>query len=150
MNTHKIIAEQCRLYGVSMPEIDYSQTQFFVTISSSGASVIYLREPSVLIGRIIGNSMKLGTVLHVRNGWTKTLTWENWKKTWAKLFEQKATDRKPEPNKVRPYKSEIFDTMKQPRSHKKPQKRGFERTFTANRALDLLSAGTTDIKVVYT
>lgn len=122
-----------------MPEIDYSETRFFVTISSGGAQVMYLREPSRLLGRVVGGAMKRGTVLYVHNGWVKALTWENWQKTWYNLFAPKKPNKNPEPNKIRPFKSEIFNIMRQPRCPKKPRKYGFERTFTANQSMNLLT-----------
>lgn len=139
MKPSQIIDNYCRLYGVTMPEIDYSETRFFVTISSGGAQVIYLREPSRLLGRVVGEAMKRGTVLYVHNGWVKALTWENWQKTWDNLFAPKKPNKNPEPNTIRPFKSEIFETMQQPRRPKKPRKYGFERTFTANQSMNLLT-----------
>lgn len=147
MKPYKIIDNYCRLYGVTMPEIDYTETQFFATISPAGAQVMYLRKPSKLLGRVVGEAMKRGTVLYVHNGWVKVLTWENWKKTWNKLFAPKERNNRPEPKTARPYKSEIFETMQQPRRPKKPQKHGFERTFTANNNMNLLSGNFPGIHV---
>ena len=138
MKPYKIIDNYCRLYGVTAPEIDYSETQFFVTISPAGAQVMCLRKPSGLLGRSVCEAMKRGTVLYVHNGWVKPLLWENWSQTWQRLFTPKKRNNHPEPNTVRPYKSEIFETMKQPRRNKKPRKHGFERTFTANQSMNLL------------
>lgn len=147
MKPYKIIDNYCQLYGVTMPEIDYCETRFFVTISSGGAQVMYLREPSRLLGRVVGEAMKRGTVLYVHNGWVKVLTWENWQKTWDNLFAPKKPNKNPEPNTIRPFKSEIFETMKQPRAHKKPRKHGFERTYKANHAMTLLSGSAHGIHV---
>lgn len=133
MKTQKILDNYCRLYGVTMPEIDPTQTHYFVTFSADGARVLHIHKPSELLGRIVCGAMKRGTVLYVHNGWVKPLTWETWKQTWVKLFAPKPhKNNAPEPNTSRPYKSEIFETMKQKRAHKKPQKRGFERGFIAN------------------
>lgn len=138
MKPHKIIDNYCRLNGVTMPEIDYSQTRYFVTISPGGAGVLYLHKASKLLGQVVGGAMKRGTVLYVNNGRVTLLTWENWKKMWKKLFAPKVPDRSPAPNNVRPYQSETFEIMKQTRPFKKPRKRGFERTDTANRSMNLL------------
>lgn len=150
MKVQKIIDNYCRLYGATMPEIDYSQTQYFVTFSPDGAGVLYLHKPSALLGRIIGEAMKRGTVLYVHNGWVKPLTWETWKETWAKLFAPKPRkNTAPEPNTSRPYRSEIFETMKQKRAPKKPQRHGFECTFNANTSMNLLTPATFHIRVEY-
>ena len=147
MKPHKIIDNYCRLYGVTMPEIDYSQTQYFVTFSPDGAGVLYLHKASKLLGRVVGQAMKRGTVLYVHNGWVTPLTWENWEKTWARLFVPKRRNNTPEPNRVRPYQSEIFEAMKQSRPHKKPRKHGFERTFSANRSMNLLTSPLSEVRV---
>lgn len=147
MKPHKIIDNHCRLYGIPMPVIDYSETQYFVTISSDGASVLYLRKPSKLLGRVVCAAMKRGKVLYVRNGWVTLLTWENWKHTWERLFAQKKRDNRPEPNRVRPYKSEIFETMQHPRTPEKPQKQGFRRTYSANLSLELLGSPHSGMRV---
>lgn len=148
MKPYKIIDNYCRLYGVTAPVIDYSQTRFFVTISPAGAQVMRLREPSRLLGRVVGEAMKRGTVLYVHNGWVKPLLWEKWKQTWDRLFAPKTQKSKaPSPNIVRPYKSEIFETMQQPRRPRKPRKHGFERTFTANQSMNLLTGSLPGIRV---
>lgn len=140
MKPYQIIDNYCRLYGVTMPEIDYSETRFFVAISSGGAQVMYLREPSKLLGRIVCEALKRGTVLHVHNGWVQPLLWEHWNQTWKRLFAPKTPRSKaPSPDFTRPYKSEIFETMQQPRRPKKPFKHGFERTFAANQSMNLLT-----------
>ena len=80
------------------------------------------------------------TVLYVYNGWVKPLTWETWKRTWAKLFAPKP--RKPKalaPNREAAYRSEIFETMQPKRPAKKARKCGFERTYNANTSMNLLS-----------
>lgn len=141
MKPHKIIGDYCALYGITMPEIDYSVTQFFVTISSGGASVLQLHEPSKLLGNVVCSAMKRGTVLYVNNGYARLITWENWKKTWAKLFDPKKRETAPEPNKSpAPYRSEIFEVMQTKRRPPKPQKHGFERTYTANKSMHLLGS----------
>ena len=137
MKPHQIIGNYCQLYGVTVPEIDYSETQFFVAIASDRTEVMRYRKPSVLLGRIVCEAMKRGVVLYVHNGWVKLLTWENWKQTWAKLFVPKKRDTRPEPNTVSPYRSEMFEQAKQERPRKKPQKHGFQRTFSANLAMNL-------------
>lgn len=149
MKPYKVIDNYCRLYGVTMPEIDYSETQFFITISPDLAQVMYVRKPSKLMGRVVCEAMKRGTVLYVHNGWANVLTWEDWKKTWSRLFAPKKRNNDPEPNKSRPYKSEIFETMQQSRRYKKPQKHGFERTFSANVNMNRLSGCLDGIKVEY-
>lgn len=149
MKPHNIIDNYCRLYGVTMPEIDYSLTQYFVKISSVGVEVLHLRKPSKLLGSIVGEAMKRGTVLYVNNGWVKALTWDNWKKVWEKLFEPKVQSNAPAPNYERPFKSEIFDTMKQTRSPKKPRKRGFERTYSANQSMNALTHPLSGVRVEY-
>lgn len=148
MKPYKIIDNYCRLYGVSAPVIDYSQPQFFVTISPAGAKVMCLREPSRLLGRVVCEAMKRGTVLYVHNGWVKPLLWEKWNQTWERLFAQKNTKSKaPSPKTTRPYKSEIFKTMQQTRRPKKPRKHGFERTFTANQSMNLLGGSVPGMRV---
>lgn len=148
MKPYKIIDNYCRLYGVSAPVIDYSQPRFFVTISPAGAQVMYLRERSRLLGRVVCEAMKRGTVLYVHNGWVKPLLWENWNQTWERLFAQKNTISKaPSPNSTRPYKSEIFATMQQPMRPKKPRKHGFERTFAANQSMNLLGGSVPGMRV---
>lgn len=139
MKAQKILDNYCRLYGVTMPEIDVTQMDYFVTISPDGASV-YPHKASKLLGRIIGEAMKRGTVLYVRNGWVTPLTWEKWNQTWAKFFAPKPRkNNAPVPNKVRPYKSEIFETMQHKRPRKKPQSHGYERTSIANLSMNALA-----------
>lgn len=148
MKPHKIIDNYCRLYGATMPEIDYSKTQYFVTISPGVAGVLYMREPSKLLGRVVGEAMKRGHVLYVHNGWVTLLTWENWKITWKELFTPKVQDKNPEPNRAGPsYKSAIFEIMKQPRRRKKPRRHGFERTFIANQSMNSLGHPHSGIRV---
>ena len=137
MKPHQIIGNYFQLYGVTVPEIDYSETQFFVAVSHECAKVMHWRGPSALLGRIVCEAMKRGVVIYVHNGWVKLLTWENWKQTWAKLFVPKKRDTQPEPNTVLPYRSEIFEQGQQERPRKKPQKHGFRRTFNANFAMNL-------------
>lgn len=140
MKTQKIIDKYCRLYRVAIPEINCTETHYFVTISPDGASVLYLHKASELLGRIVCSAMKRGMVLYVHNGWVKPLTWEMWKQTWAKLFAPKPRQSKASvPDKTRPYRSEIFETMQPKRPAKKPQKHGFERTYNANTSMNLLS-----------
>lgn len=137
MKPHQIIGNYCQLYGVTVPEIDYSETQFFVAIAAGRTKVMRYRKPSALLGRVVCEAMKRGVVLYVHNGWVKLLTWESWPKTWAKLFVPKKRDTRPEPNTVRPYRSEMFEQGRQERPRKKPQKHGFLRTFNANFAMNL-------------
>lgn len=137
MKPHKIIDNYCRLYGITMPEIDYSKTQYFVAIAADRTEVMRYGKPSRLLGRIVCEAIKRGTVLYVHNGWVKVLTWENWPQIWERLFAPKERDTRPEPNTVRPYHSEIFEQAQQPRPSKKPQKHGFRRTFNANFAMSL-------------
>lgn len=141
MKAKDILDNYCRLYRVAMPEINYTETHYFVTISPDGAEVLYLRKASKLLGQIIGAAMKRGTVLHVRNGLVFPLTWENWKQTWNKLFTPKVRNRKPAPtpNYSRPYKSKIFDEAKQRSVYKKTQRHGFECTFVANKSINSLT-----------
>ena len=118
MKPHQIIGNYCQLYGVTVPEIDYSETQFFVAVSHECAKVMHWRGPSAFLGRIVCEAMKRGVVIYVHNGWVKLLTWENWKQTWAKLFVPKKRDTQPEPNTVLPYRSEIFEQGQQERPRK--------------------------------
>lgn len=149
MKAQNILDNYCRLYGVTMPEIDVTQMDYFVTISSEGASV-YQHQASKLLGRIVGEAMKRGTVLYVRNGWVTPLTWEKWKQTWAKFFASKPRkNNAPEPNRTRPYKSEIFEIMQQKRSRKKPQSHGYERTISANLSMNLLTPPASKMRVEY-
>ncbi len=147
MKPQIIIDNYCRLHGVAVPALDHSATQYFVTISPAGARVLYPRGASKILGRVVGEAMKRGTVLHVRNGWVTPLTWEGWKQTWERLFAPKARNKGSEPNRVRPYVSEIFETMKQPGAAKKPRQRGFERTELANRAITMLSNPLSGVRV---
>lgn len=140
MKAQTILGNYCRLYGATMPEIDVAQHDYFVTITPDGASVLYLHNASKLLGRIVGEAMKRGTVLYVHNGWVKPLTWETWKQTWAKLFAPKPRKKStPAIDTSRSYRSEIFETMQHKRPCKKPQSHGYERTFTANQSMNLLS-----------
>lgn len=142
MKPYTIIDNYCRFYGITAPEIDYTEARVFVAISPAGAHVLYLRRPSKLLGRIVCEAMKRGTVLYIHNGWVKPLLWDQWSQTWERLFVPKTSKSKaPSPNYVRPYKSEIFETMQQPRRPKKPRKHGFERTFTANQSMNMLTGG---------
>lgn len=150
MKTQKILDNYCRLYGATMPEINRAQTHYFVTISADGVGVLYLHKASKLLGQIVGRAMKNGTVLYVHDGWVKPLTWETWKQTWEKLFAPKPRkNNAPEPNTTKPYKSEIFETMKQKRNPKKPQNHGFERGFIANQSMNLLTPATLNMGVEY-
>jgi len=148
MKTQKILDKYCLLYGVAMPVIDRTETHYFVTFSPDGAGVLYMRKPSALLGRIVGGAMKRGTVIYVHNGWVKPLTWDNWAKTWAKIFAPEPRKSKaPEPNREREYRSEIFETMQAKRPAKKPRKQGFERTQSANASMNLLSHPLSGINV---
>ena len=69
MKPHQIIGNYCQLYGVTVPEIDYSETQFFVAVSHECAKVMHWRGPSALLGRIVCEAMKRGVVIYVHNGW---------------------------------------------------------------------------------
>ena len=139
MKIQQILDNYCHLYGVNAPCIDYAETQYFVTISTDYTSVLSLRKPSKLLGQIVGNAMRRGVVLYVKNGRATLLLQENWRGLWAKLFATKSrTNNTPEPNISRPYKSEIFKTMQQPRARKKPAKHGFECTYRANTSMNLL------------
>lgn len=139
MKTSNIIDNYCqRYYKVKPPEINYAAPQYFVTISPEGAGVLYLhKDATPLLGRIVSEAMKRGTVLYVHNGWVTPLLWEKWSQTWERFFApKKQKDKAPKPNYMRPYKSEIFEEMQQKRAPKKPQKHGFERTFAANQAIN--------------
>ena len=149
MKAQYIIDNYCRLYGVTMPKIDFTLTDYFVTFSADGVQVLYLQKSSALLGKIVGGAMKRGTVLYVHNGWVKPLTWETWKQTWAKLFAPKPRKTAPVPNRVRAYKSEIFETMQQKRMPQKPQRRGFECTFSANQTMNLLTPPLLRMRVEY-
>ena len=78
MKPHQIIGNYCQLYGVTVPEIDYSETQFLVAVSHECAKVMHWRGPSELLGRSVCEAMKRGAVIYVHNGWVKLLTCENW------------------------------------------------------------------------
>jgi hypothetical protein len=148
MKPQTIIDNYCRLYGVTMPVIDHSETQYFVTLSRDGAGVLYLHRATKLLGRVVGEAMKRGTVLYVHNGWVAPLTWEKWKRTWERLFVPKMRNNIPEPNRhAPPYRSEIFEEMKQSRAPKKPRKHGFARTFSANSAMNLLTPPLSGLQV---
>lgn len=149
MQTQKILDKYCRLYGVTMPIIDQTQTEYFITISADTASVLYLHKASKLLGRIVGGAMRKGIVLFVRNGWVTPLTYETWSKTWAKLFAPKERNNLPAPNRERPYRSEIFETMQTKRAPKKPSKRGFERTYNANTSMNAFASPTAGMQVEY-
>ena len=149
MKIKKIIDNYCRLYGVTMPEIDTGETQYFVTISPTGAGVLSLQTKATrLLGQVVGAAMKRGTVLYVHNGWATPLTWDNWKPMWAKLFASKPR-KSPgqEPDPTRPYKSEMFEMMQQECQPKKPQKHGFTRTFIANQSMNQLGHPLFNIRV---
>lgn len=139
MKACDIIGNYCRFFRVPMPKIEYSETRYFVAICPEGARVLYMHQASKILGRVVCEAMKRGTVLYVNNGWVTPLTWEKWQKTWTRLFAPKERKSKiPEPNRLRPYKSEIFEVMQQERPPKKPQKHGFERTFIANKSMNQL------------
>lgn len=44
MKAKDILDNYCRLYRVTMPEINPAETQYFVTISPDGADVLYLQQ----------------------------------------------------------------------------------------------------------
>lgn len=139
MKPYKIIDNYCQLYEVTAPIIDYSETRFFVAISSEGATVLNMHGKSQLLGRVVCNAMKQGTVLYVHDGNISPLTWEKWKKTWVNLFTPKKREKAPEPNRTPgTYHSQIFSTMQHPRPAPKPQKHGFQRTEVANASMNLL------------
>ena len=138
MKIQDIIDNYCRLYKVDSPTINVSKMQYFVTISPNGSSVLSLHNSSKLLGQIVGNALKRGTVIYMNNGVYTLVTWENWKSIWSKLFA--TTSRKnsaPEPNVVRPYKSEMFEEGQTKRRNKKPAKKGFECTFRSNTTMNL-------------
>ena len=147
MKPQTIIDNYCRLNGVAVPVADRSETRYFVAISSDGVRVLYLRNAPKLLGRVVCEAMKRGTVLLVENGWVTPLTWENWGLTWERLFAPKARNKTPRPERARSYRSEMFESMRQQRAPKKPRKRGFERTETANRAIELLSGPLSRVRV---
>ncbi len=139
MKVESIIYNYCRLYGVEPPEINPAKTQYFVTISREGAGVLYLlHKPSKLLGQIVGSNMKRGTVLYVSNDIVNPVTWDNWKQMWNRFFAPKVRENLPTPNVFHPFKSKIFETMHQSEIYRKPKKDGFERTYRANKSLNLL------------
>ena len=148
MKYQKILDNYCRLYGITMPKIDPTQTHYFVTLSADGAGVLYMHKSSELLGRIVCGAMKRGTVLYVQNGWVKPLTWETWKQTWAKLFAPKPRKRStPAIDRSASYRSEIFETMQPKRPAKKARKCGFERTYNANASMNVLSHPYSNMRV---
>ena len=142
MKTERIINTYCRIYGVKSPKIEVTTKEYFVTISADGSGVLSICKPSVLLGRIVGSALKRGAVLYVKNDLVTSITWSNWREIWSKLFTTKVRKTAPEPNVLRPYKSEMFETMQQKGARKKPAKRGFERTFKSNTAMNLLGLPT--------
>ena len=139
MKIQDITDNYCRLYGVDAPKINVTETQYFVTISSIGSSVLPLHKPSKLLGQVIGGALKRGTVLYVNNGRDTLITWDNWKTIWGKLFTTKPRKNSaPEPNTVHPYKSQMFEEGQNKRRSKKPARKGFECTFRANTNMNLL------------
>ena len=139
MKTQQVIENYCRLYHVSSPEVNMQEVQYFVTISPDGAEVFNLRKSSKILGQIIGAAMKRGTVLYVCHKKIDPVTWENWKWFWNVFFAPKVRNRLPSPNHSRPYKSEMFEEGQQKSVRKKPQKRGYECTFIANKSMNLLT-----------
>lgn len=140
MKNRDILGHYCHLYGVTMPKIDRAETRYFVAFSGEGMRVLYLRNPSALLGRIVCGAMKRGTVLYLHNGSVRPLTWESWRDTWAKLFAPKPRKSKlPEPNNVGDYRSEVFETMQTTRPYKKPRNRGFARGYIANISMNRLA-----------
>ena len=91
------------------------------------------------MGQVIGGALKRGIVLYVNNGRDTLVTWDNWKIIWGKLFATKPRKNNlPEPNTLRPYKSEVFEDGQHKRRSKKPARHGFERSFNANTSMNLL------------
>lgn len=143
MKFQQIIDNYCRLHGTTTPKLDLKQTQYFITICADGSRVLPLHQSSQILGKIVSAALKRGTVLYVKNNWVTPITWENWKETWNALFAPKERkNNAPKPNRVRPYKSEIFELMQTKRRYKKPQKCGFQRAENATRGMDLLATPT--------
>lgn len=65
MKIRKIIDNYCRLYGVTMPEIDYGEPQYIVTISPDGCGrFVPAKEshPALGASRGCGNEARHGAV----------------------------------------------------------------------------------------
>lgn len=138
MRVQQIIGNYCRLYGVQEPTINPAETRYFVTISGGESKVFYIRGRLVLLGQIIGGQMKRGTVLYVHGRRITPVTWEKWKIFWRKFFAPKVVDKNPEPSREHQPAPGIFQLMQQRDIPRKPLKRGFERTETANRSMNML------------
>ena len=139
MKIQQVIENYCRLYHVASPEVNAQEMQYFVTISPDGSDVFYPRKSSKLLGQIIGAAMRRGTVLYVCYKKIEPVTWENWKWFWNAFFAPKVRNHIPSPNYSRPYKSEMFEQGQQKSVRKKPQKHGYECTFTANKSMNMLT-----------
>ena len=141
MKPSKIIDNYCQLYGVTMPEINFSQEDFFVMIDSSEVHIrTYQR--STLLGQIVCSAMKRGVVLYVRNGWVKPLEWDSWKEFWSKYFARKPKSRKSLPN---PYNGKIkkrtmFDDAMPSRPAKKFHKGGLDLNHRINQNLNMMGS----------
>ncbi len=141
MKPSKIIDNYCRLYGVTMPSLDLSQTEYFVMIDSSEARIrTYQR--STLLGQIVCSAMKRGVVLHVRNGWVKPIEWDTWKEFWSRYFAPKKRESKniPEPYRAKRKEPSMFDEGMQSRPSKKPKKGSAEFSHRANLNLHLMGS----------
>lgn len=141
MKAKDIIGNYCHLYGVTMPSIDLSKTEYFVMIDSSQVRVqTYQR--STLLGKVISSAMKRGIVLHVRNGWVKPLEWDSWKEFWSRYFAPKKRESKNlfEPYRERKKERSAFDDAMPSRPRKKTKKGGFEFTHTSNMNLHLMGS----------
>lgn len=138
MKAEKIIGNYCQLYGVTMPKSDLSQREYFVLIDSKIACV-KTYHPSKLLGQTIGSAMRRGVVLHVCNGWVKLLEWDNWKEFWNRYFAPSDKRRKelPSPCREKVAENKMFREGISSRPSKRPTRKGFEKSYNANRNINL-------------
>ncbi len=140
--TVEYVGYYCQLFGVTMPDCDLSQGDFFLLFSPSEVRVLDNRR-SKLLGQIVGSAMKSGVVLHLRDGVAKGLEWDTWRAFWRDNFAPVVKARKnrdPEPYtppRKKRGEENVFQIMQGRRSKKRPQSHGYERTYIANKSMDL-------------
>lgn len=129
----------CNCYGITVPEniasqcVEISQKNIpsFICISSSNISIFQLEKRSKLMGKIIGHYVKNGTVLYFHDCTYRTITPENWYKTWD-IITRETTATADDRQFVPVRKRSMLDECMPDNLHKKPAKRGFSRTYEAN------------------
>lgn len=132
------IVPLCKNVTAKIETLTQTNKPFFVFVSEKDTEILEVKEKSILLGKIVGGRVQRSkTVLYFHDNNFRIVSRENWKETWKHI----TPSEKEKNDKIRIEKKEktAFDECLPDRGYKKPSKRGFMRTISANTSMERIS-----------